>query len=85
MRTVFQAIFTLLIAVGNVLLRSVLARQIREELMQKPWKAQWITGPGRPINRFTADSDLTLQDYSVIKFRKTIELASKPASFVVHV
>lgn len=31
---------------------------MRGELMQKPWKAQWITGPGRPINRLAASSDL---------------------------
>ncbi|WP_018618972.1 alpha-L-rhamnosidase C-terminal domain-containing protein [Spirosoma luteum] len=61
------------------------AQPIREDLLQKPWKAQWITGPGRPINRFTASSDLTLKDYGVYKFRKTIELSSKPTSFVVHV
>lgn len=63
----------------------LLAQAIRADLLQNPWKAQWITGPGRPINRFTASSDLTLKDYGVFKFRKIIELTSKPASFVVHV
>lgn len=53
--------------------------------MQKPWKAQWITGPGKPINRFTAGSDLSLKEYGVVKFRKTIELSGKPTSFIVHV
>ena len=38
------------------------ARQLSNDLQQKPWKAQWITGPGRPINRFTASSDLSLKD-----------------------
>ncbi len=61
------------------------AQQLSEDLLQKPWKAQWITGPGRPINRFTATSDLTLKEYGVYKFRKTIDLTAKPASFVVHV
>ncbi|MCF0072748.1 alpha-rhamnosidase [Dyadobacter sp. CY261] len=61
------------------------AVRLSDELPQKPWKAQWITGPGKPINRFTAASDLTLKDYGVFKFRKTVELAAKPATFVVHV
>lgn len=61
------------------------SRELSNDLQQKPWKAQWITGPGKPINRFNASSDLTLKDYGVYKFRKTIELTTKPASFVVHV
>jgi alpha-L-rhamnosidase len=59
--------------------------QLSADLLQKPWKAQWITGPGRPINRYTASSDLSLKDYGIYKFRKVITLAAKPASFVVHV
>lgn len=65
--------------------QTLMAQQITAELLQKPWKAQWITGPGAPINRFNATSDLTLKDYGVFKFRKTIDLKDKPASFVVHV
>ena len=65
--------------------QTLMAQQITAELLQKPWKAQWITGPGAPINRFNATSDLTLKDYGVFKFRKKIELKDKPASFVVHV
>ncbi|HEY5744931.1 MAG TPA: alpha-L-rhamnosidase C-terminal domain-containing protein [Chryseolinea sp.] len=52
---------------------------------KRPWTAEWITGPGMPINRWTASSDLTLKDYGIYKFRKTVELSAKPASFVVHV
>jgi alpha-L-rhamnosidase len=63
----------------------LIAQQLSNDLLQKPWKAQWITGPGKPINRFNASSDLTLKDYGVFKFRKTIQLNAKPASFVVHV
>ncbi|WP_229206171.1 hypothetical protein [Dyadobacter fermentans] len=40
---------------------------------------------GKPVNRFNASSDLTLKEYGVYKFRKTIELNAKPASFFVHV
>jgi alpha-L-rhamnosidase len=61
------------------------AQQIRADILEKPWKAQWITGPGVPINRFNATSDLTLKEYGVFKFRKVINLAEKPASFIVHV
>lgn len=61
------------------------AQQLSSDLLQKPWKAQWITDPGIPINRFTASSDLTLKEYGVFKFRKTIALTAKPASFVIHV
>ena len=61
------------------------SNKLSDDLLQKPWKAQWITGPGRPINRFTASSDLTLKEYGVVKFRKTIELKDKPTSFIVHV
>ena len=59
--------------------------RVNEDLLQKPWNAQWITGPGVPINRFTASSDLTLKEFGVFKFRKKIELNEKPASFIVNV
>jgi alpha-L-rhamnosidase len=85
MNSMMRPVLALLIAIVCVLPQRLLGQQIREELLQKPWKAQWITGPGRPINRFTASSDVSLKEYGVVKFRKTIELASKPASFVVHV
>ena len=58
---------------------------VSADLLQKPWNAQWITGPGVPINRWTASSDLTLEEFGVFKFRKTIELKEKPSSFVVNV
>jgi hypothetical protein len=45
-----------------------------ESLPSKPWDAWWIAVPGQP-----------LRDYGVYQFRKTFTLATKPASFVVHV
>src|SRR4051812_7548204 len=63
----------------------VIAQPPGEDIVQKPWKAQWITGPGQPINRFNASSDLSLKDYGVLKFRKVITLSGKPASFIVNV
>ncbi|RYF70789.1 MAG: alpha-rhamnosidase [Cytophagaceae bacterium] len=72
-------------AVYFLLAHHLTAQPISADILSKPWKAQWITGPGRPINRFTATSDLTLKEYGVVKFRKTIELKEKPTSFVIHV
>lgn len=85
MRTNDRHVFTCLVIALLCLAGSLEAQQIHPDLLQKPWKAQWITGPGIPINRFNAISDVTLRDYGVYKFRKTIELKDKPASFVVHV
>jgi len=61
------------------------AQEVRKELLKQPWNAQWITGPGQPINRWTAPKDQSLKEYGVFKFRKQIKLEEKPASFVVHV
>ncbi|MFX0555413.1 alpha-L-rhamnosidase C-terminal domain-containing protein [Maribacter sp. CXY002] len=49
------------------------------------WNAQWITGPGTPINSWTASRDASLKEYGVFKFRKKLELEKKPSSFVVLV
>lgn len=64
---------------------SLHAQDAASDIMQQPWPAQWITGPGAPINRWNAHMDVSLKDYGVYKFRKTIDLAERPASFVVHV
>ena len=63
----------------------VQAQNISEELLQKPWKAQWITGPFPGINTWNATTYTQLQEYGIYKFRRSIELSAKPASFVVHV
>src|ERR1043165_1989234 len=44
------------------------------DLVSKPWGAYCISVPNQPSH-----------DYGVYQFRKTITLASKPASFIVHV
>jgi hypothetical protein len=49
------------------------------------WNAEWITLPGLNINQWNAAYEPALKDYGVYKFRKSFELASKPASFIVHV
>jgi len=68
-----------------LLTKNLTAQQIREELLRKPWNAQWITGPGSHANEYTAAFDQTLKDYAVFKFRKTMTLEQKPSSFRVHV
>lgn len=83
MPTALKILVTLFLTVS--VFPPLMAQSVREELLQKPWKAQWITGPGKPINRFTASSDLSLKEYGVFKFRKTISLPQKPSSFVIHV
>jgi hypothetical protein len=61
------------------------AQKMNPGLLQRPWNAQWITGPGGPLNQWSAYNDPSLKAYAVYKFRKKITLAEKPASFVVHV
>lgn len=48
--------------------------QLPPDLQRKPWPALWISVPGAPE-----------KGYGVYHFRKTLELASKPDSFIVHV
>ncbi|MCU0356320.1 MAG: alpha-L-rhamnosidase N-terminal domain-containing protein, partial [Cyclobacteriaceae bacterium] len=51
----------------------------------KPWKAQWITGPGSALNLWSGVYPNELKEYAVFKFRKNFSLEAKPASFVIHV
>jgi alpha-L-rhamnosidase len=85
MKIITRILSFFLIGTLSLFLNTLSAQQINPELLQKPWKAQWITGPGTPINRWNATSDVSLKEYGVFKFRKTIELGEKPASFVIHV
>jgi hypothetical protein len=48
--------------------------RINPELLTKGWSARWIAVP-----------DTSPFDYGVYHFRRTFELASRPAQFVVHV
>jgi alpha-L-rhamnosidase len=50
------------------------AQTVNPQLLTQRWKAIWITVPDEPAKQ-----------YGVYLFRKNIELASKPASFVVNV
>jgi len=55
---------------------------IAADIIEKPWKAQWITG-GQATD--TGASDLYLKEYGVYKFRKVFQLSEKPSTFIVHV
>lgn len=50
------------------------AQKIDLSILQKQWKASWITVPGEQPD-----------GYGVYLFRKNIDLAVKPSSFVIHV
>lgn len=56
------------------------AQQINPAIIQKRWNAQWVTVPAE-----SSSGSVSLQEYGVYKFRKSFELAIKPASFIVHV
>jgi alpha-L-rhamnosidase len=50
------------------------AQNINPDLLSKQWKAQWVTVPNEPNN-----------GYGVYHFRKSVDLPTKPARFVIHV
>jgi alpha-L-rhamnosidase len=50
------------------------AQNVNPDLLSKQWKAQWIAVPNEPNN-----------GYGVYHFRKSIELPTRPAKFVIHV
>lgn len=68
-----------------LLILQVKGQEINPAILEKPWKAQWITGPGFPISIYNASSDRSLKEYGVYKFRKQFDLDEKPAHFIVHV
>ena len=66
-----QFIYLLVFAFLNIVGQ---AQNINPAILQKQWQASWIAVPNAPT-----------QDYGVYLFRKTLNLAAKPTSFVVHV
>lgn len=61
-------IFYLLISIA------IQAQKIEPSILQKQWKAFWVTVPGEQPTV-----------YGIYLFRKSFDLSSKPASFVIHV
>lgn len=57
-----------------VFLNALSAQQIDPSIIHEQWKARWIQVPNEPS-----------KDYGVYLFRKNIELADKPSTYVVHV
>ena len=53
---------------------SVLAAPVNQRLLSANWPAQWIAAPGAPPF-----------DYGVYHFRRSFDLAERPAQFVVHI
>lgn len=61
------------------------AQTISQSVLKDPWKAWWITGPGPRLTRQLIETDETIRNYSVQKFRKSFDLATLPSSFIIHV
>lgn len=47
---------------------------INPDLLTKPWPAHWITPP-----------DISLKEYGVYHFRRTIDLPAPPKQFIIHI
>ncbi len=61
----------LLILVGN---NRLFAQSDNQSITTKRWNASWIKVPGEPID-----------GYEICLFRKTLNLANKPGTYIVHV
>src|SRR5579863_9581544 len=51
----------------------VSAAPLQMRLLRQAWSAKWISAPGAPRT-----------EYGVYHFRKTIDLAGVPSTFVIH-
>ncbi len=67
--------FLLLLASVNLLyIQAVYSQSIPAQASSRPWNASWIAAPMDPG-----------VEYGVYYFRKSFDLAVKPASFIIHV
>jgi alpha-L-rhamnosidase len=62
------------VAVWLLLSFVVKAQPIDQAILQKRWSASWVTVPNESTD-----------GYGVYLFRKTVELNTKPATFIIHV
>lgn len=65
---------TLLVLYSFLLAQTTYAQSAVPAPVNRPWNAHWIAAPNDPGNR-----------YGVYYFRKNIDLAAKPDSFIIHV
>jgi hypothetical protein len=54
--------------------KTALSQTINPDILNKQWKASWVSVPNEPN-----------KDYGIYHFRKSIDLPTKPAKFVIHV
>jgi alpha-L-rhamnosidase len=54
--------------------KTALSQSINPDILNKQWNATWISVPKEPN-----------KDYGIYHFRKSIDLPTKPAKFVIHV
>ncbi|MDB5154308.1 MAG: Bacterial alpha-L-rhamnosidase [Mucilaginibacter sp.] len=67
--------FTFLLAIANLLyIQSGHSQSKSAQTDNRPWNANWIAAPNDAGN-----------EYSIYYFRKSINLAAKPACFIIHV
>ncbi|MBD1393663.1 alpha-L-rhamnosidase-related protein [Mucilaginibacter glaciei] len=57
-----------------LIVNPALSQTINPAILSSPWKAQWIAAPNEPA-----------KGYGVYNFRKRVDLAAKPARFIIHV
>jgi len=70
-----KQLFAFVLALTNLsCIQSVYSQSKPTPPDNKPWNSDWIAAPNDPGN-----------GYGVYYFRKSIELAAKPASFIIHV
>ncbi|GAA4335338.1 hypothetical protein GCM10023149_43280 [Mucilaginibacter gynuensis] len=67
-------LFTVVLALAGILLVKNSNAQSPEFAYSRPWNANWIAAAGD-----------TGKNYGVYYFRKSVELAEKPAKFIIHV
>jgi alpha-L-rhamnosidase len=73
--TTMKFLFTIMLFLSGLVSANYVNAQLADVRMHKrQWNAQWIAAPG--------DKGIS---YGVFYFRKNIDLAVKPASFIVHV
>src|SRR5271154_1315492 len=68
----YRLLFLFLLSiVGN---DTLFAQSNNQSIVSKRWNAYWIKVPGEPVD-----------GYEICLFRKTLDLANKPATYLVNV